>query len=100
MTAVKGTVTYGGKTFKFQEESFGTNRGLTMSVNGVAKSQVTYKFDPNPHDLRAYNKNQAKFYTEAAKETAELYNVEKNTWPAPGSKRITVLTETYTLDSR
>lgn len=100
MTAVKGTVTHGGKTFKFQEESFGTNRGITLSVTGVAKSQVTYKLDPNPHDLRAYNKNQSKFYTEAATKAAALYDIPTNKWPSPGSKKITVLTETYSLVAR
>ena len=100
MTAVKGTVSSGGKTFKFQEESFGTNRGITMSVNGVAKSAVTYKLVPNPHDLRAYNKNQTKFYTEAATQTAKLYDATGNKWPAGGAKKITVLTETYTLANR
>ncbi len=100
MPAVKGTVTHGGKTFKYQEESFGTNRGITLSVTGVAKSNVTYKLDPNPHDLRAYNKNQTKFYQQAAQETAELYDAKLNKWPSGGSKKITVFTETYTLDNR
>jgi len=56
--------------------------------------------DPNPHDLRAYNKNQSKFYTEAATKLAELYDVTHNKWPAPGAKKITVLTEEYHLVSR
>jgi hypothetical protein len=100
MTAVKGTVTTGGHTFRFQEESFGTNRGITMSVNGVAQSQVTYKLNPNPHDLRAYNKNQEKFYKELATQLAPHYVVATNHWPAPGALHLTVLTEAYNLVAR
>jgi hypothetical protein len=99
MPAVKGDVSYGGKSFKYQEESYGTNRGITIWAVGVKDGKVTYKFDPNPHDLRAYNKNQATFYKQAATELAELYNATTNKWPAVG-KKITVLTEVYTLDHR
>jgi hypothetical protein len=69
-------------------------------VKGVQGSSVTYKMDPNPHDLRAYNKNQTKFYTQAATELAKHYDATHNRWPAPGAQKITVLTEGYHLVSR
>src|SRR5262249_54344491 len=96
---IKGTVSHGGHTFQYQEESWGTNRGITIFVKGFQGSSVTYKLSPNPHDLRAYNKNQSKFYEQAATEVAKHYDGTHNRWPAPGSTRITVLTEEYHLVS-
>jgi hypothetical protein len=61
------------------------------------KPPQCYKFDPDPHNDRDYNKNQAKFYRDAATAIAQIYN-DNGSFPRYGKASITVNATTYRLD--
>lgn len=89
---VSGSITINKETYKYIEESFGKNRGITFNPG-----QHTYKITPNPHDNPKYNKKQEQFYEEIAKGVKTL--VEKSGWK-DNLSNITALGETYTLAPR
>jgi len=70
MAGIKGEFTEDNVTFKYGEVSYGTNRGIRISAGTRVQD---YRFSPNPHDDPWYNKNQAKFYLQAAHAIAKLY---------------------------
>ncbi|HBY59329.1 MAG TPA: hypothetical protein DEH78_05875 [Solibacterales bacterium] len=75
---IKGKVTVGKTTFEYNEVKYGSagggNRGLKIWRQGVADDTHEYKFSPNPHDSKKYNKKQDSFYLEAATQIATLVN--------------------------
>lgn len=85
-------------TFHWTEASWGNNRGISVYVKGVEKSDIDYKAAPNPHNNRAYNKNQQGFYLAAIAAAAPKYNTEQNAWP--DSIEFDWENETYTLTPR
>lgn len=100
MPAIKGEVTnLSGVTFTYQEQSYGTNRGIKVWI-GSDKTISTYTFRPNPHnaDSKWYNKNQSEFYRLAAKEIGE-YHTQNAAWP-PGETTIRVNNTLYKLEIR
>lgn len=90
-------LTQNGQTFTYGEQSFGTNRGIVMYRNGVKDDRHTYKFVPNPHDDRWYNKNQAKFYLYAAEAIATHLHTHANAWP-PNNAAVSVNGVSYRLE--
>jgi hypothetical protein len=49
-------------------------RGLTVAIPG-SRDKPTYKFDVNPHDIKAYNKKQGELYEEAGKQFIRDYEL-------------------------
>jgi hypothetical protein len=90
-------ITLDGVTFHYGEMSFsGLGRGISMYRKGVAKDNHVYKFKmPNPHDDPFYNKNQGKWYDEAANAIATQVN--NGGWPTDGGT-VTVHGTVYTLE--
>lgn len=100
MPGIKGEVSnVSGVTFTYQEQSYGTNRGIKVWISGN-NAICSYRFTPNPHnaDSKWYNKNQPEFYRLAAKEIAE-YHTQHAGWP-PDSTNIQVNNTTYKLEAR
>ena len=99
---IKGKVTQGKCQLNYGEMSFGTNRGLSVAIEGQAGSQVSFMIKPNPHneDSKYYNKNQAEFYKLAATELAKHSKETSGKWTLPSSAKITVNSHAYTLDPR
>ena len=68
-----------GITFNYVEQKSGGSgpgaRGIRIYIAG-GRDQ-SYKFSPNPHDDPWYNKNQAKFYRQAAEALADAYLAKK-----------------------
>lgn len=95
--AIKGTVSAGKLTLTYGEMSFGKNRGLSISIDGQEGSRRDYQIAPNPHnaDSKWYNKNQAKFYKEAANAVAK-----KTKDSLPTSLDIEVNDVEYSLSER
>lgn len=89
---VSGTITINNEKYKYIEESFGKNRGITFNPGSH-----TYKITPNPHDNPKYNKKQVQFYEEIAKGVKA--QVEKSGWKDTFTG-INALGETYTLSPR
>jgi hypothetical protein len=98
MPGLKGSVTYNGVEYTYQEESFGVNRGISVWRKGLAKDLHTYRFGENPHneDSKWYNKHQAEFYEEAAEEIARY--VDNGAYPVDGDS-ITVHGHSYRLQT-
>lgn len=86
-------------SFHYQEESWSQNRGITIKLNGSTRPSQTYKFDPNPHNDPWYNKNQAKFYNQAAQQIGQYFN-KRGSFPRYGTESITVNGIDYKLNSR
>lgn len=86
-------------TYEYNEVKYGTkgggNRGIYVRC-GTRDQE--YKFQPNPHASRQYNKNQSKFYVEAAKAVAGKLTAN-GLLPRYGAV-ITVMGEDYTLAPR
>ncbi|MFJ9692591.1 hypothetical protein [Kitasatospora sp. NPDC101183] len=61
-----------GQEFSYNEDRTGS-RKLQISANGVPNSQHLYKFRPDPHKQKDYNKNQAAFYRDMARHAAGLF---------------------------
>jgi len=101
MPGVQGTVTSGAVTYKYMEVATGTARGISMTAQKGATGTITYKFQPNPHDDKWYNNNQAKFYLQAATAIAGATTIAGGvaTFPAFDSE-ITVHKIDYTLIER
>ncbi len=100
MPGIKGEISNtAGITFTYQEQSYGTNRGIKVWIGGD-QAICSYRFNPNPHnaDSKWYNKNQPEFYKLAAKEIAS-YHAENNGWP-PDSHSIAVNNTSYKLEVR
>lgn len=74
----------------------GLTRGISLFRTGVANSKIQYWFDPNPHDNRSYNKNQALFYLTAAQQIGE--GINDDAWPAYGTV-IRVMGEDYSMQA-
>ncbi|WP_019420206.1 hypothetical protein [Paenibacillus sp. OSY-SE] len=89
---VSGTVTINNVKYKYIEESFGKNRGITFNPG-----EHTYKITPNPHDNPKYNKKQTQFYTEIAEGVKD--QVERSGWENTFTG-IKALGLTYTLSPR
>lgn len=91
---ISGSVTINGQNYKWIETSWGKNRGMTFNPG-----QHVYQFAPNPHDDPWYNKNQQKFYNQAAAAIKTIGDKEKWTstsWPS--KINITVHGVDYTLN--
>lgn len=76
------TVEVGGRTFCYAELTFGTgagNRGIKIWEDGVQGTDHEYKFSPNPHGNKKYNKHTAAFYREMA--LAIAGDVVAGAWP-------------------
>ncbi|AUH01005.1 hypothetical protein PCO86_12730 [Pectobacteriaceae bacterium CE70] len=74
---VSGTLTNykgSGTNFTYVEQKYG---GAGAGPRGIrimsGTRDQTYKFSPNPHDDRWYNKNQTAFYKQAAEALADAY---------------------------
>jgi glucan phosphorylase len=97
MTAVRGSVVHNGVVYEYCEESFGVNRGISVWREGRPGDKNTYRFGRNPHneDSKWYNKHQAQFYYDAAKEIARY--VDNGAYPQDGDS-IMVHGHTYRLE--
>ena len=93
MPGVTGTIEANGNTYKYMEVSYGTQRGIRVALQGTAGTSYEFKFSPNPHDLRAYNKKQSKFYEQAAQ------GIVAN-WPPTADMTLTALDSEFTLSVR
>lgn len=94
---IDGTIKINNFQYKWMEASFGKNRGMTFNPG-----KLNYQFSPNPHNDPWYNKNQAKFYKQAAAQVETQGNIGKWTsgaWPS-SIKNITVNKINYTLTIR
>ncbi|KGM10607.1 hypothetical protein [Cellulomonas bogoriensis] len=91
------TVDVNGTIFKYAELRTG-HRGIKIWTEGA--DPVEYRIDPDPHQDREYNKNQARFYAELAKEIGTLYlAANPNAFPPFGTQVTVPLTGTeYTLN--
>jgi hypothetical protein len=98
-----GVAKYQGVEVDFREKTIGNGKSRGITVKCGSRKQ-DYKFTPNPHDADAwYNKNQIKFYEEAATQLAKLFhdsntNAANRLFPRYG-KKITVHNTEYTLAS-
>lgn len=93
MPGCNGTVTANGNSYKYMEVSYGTQRGISIALQGTAGSSYEFKLSPNPHNSKAYNKKQSKFYEEIATEIA-------GQWPPTVGTKVTGLGIEYTLTTR
>jgi hypothetical protein len=93
MPGCTGTVTANGNTYKYMEVSYGKQRGISVALQGTAGTYYEFKLSPNPHDLRAYNKKQSKFYEEIATDIV-------TNWPPTIGRTVTALGSDFTLTSR
>lgn len=103
MPGISGTVSRGGVTYKYSEVSFGTNRGIRLSAETGARGNISYKFEPNPHnaDSKWYNKNQPAFYQKAATAIVGLTTVANGAATFPGyGTEVTVNKVDYSLTDR
>ncbi|WCF06699.1 hypothetical protein NDS46_20420 [Paenibacillus thiaminolyticus] len=89
---VSGTIKINNETYKYIEESFGKNRGITFNPGNH-----TYTISPNPHNNPKYNKKQVQFYAEIA--NGVKAQVERSGWKSSFTG-IQALGETYTLSPR
>lgn len=87
---VSGTVIINNQTYKYQEVSWGKNRGIQFNPGNHV-----YKISPNPHNNPAYNKNQIKFYNQIAEGVKK--EVEKSGWKNTFTN-VKALKESYTLN--
>ncbi len=93
MSAVKGTVKEGTKTFNYSEISSGVHRGIEMTEQGTGAKDATHTYYlysvgqddklHNIHDLPVYNKDQAGLYKSLAAALAKKW-VTQGKWPAAG----------------
>ncbi len=99
---IKGSVKNGKCQLNYGEMSFGKNRGLAVSIEGQADSRIDFQFRPNPHneDSKYYNKNQAEFYEEAAKELVKKVKEKDGQYTLPKSVEITVNKHDYDVEER
>ncbi|QSJ18880.1 hypothetical protein JYQ62_09070 [Nostoc sp. UHCC 0702] len=86
-------------SFYYQEESWSKNRGITIKLNNSTRPSQTYKFDPNPHNDPWYNKNQPKFYRDAAQQIGEYFN-RRGSFPRYGQASVTINGINYKLNQR
>ena len=98
-----GDIKHGDANVHWAEKTFGNgkSRGITVKYKEGAKPAQSYKMTPNPHDDPWYNKNQGKFYDEAATELAMLLvasgaTAAARSFPRYG-KKIKVHNVEYTL---
>lgn len=93
---LKGRITHWETQVDYREvrKPGGGHRGIQATVTLSGGRRFTYCLDinENPHSVAAYNKNQAKFYQEAAKAIAENVKAD-GTLIAP---TFTVFKETFT----
>jgi hypothetical protein len=90
------------RIFNYREESWSLNRGITITTKGednLDRPPQTYKFDPNPHNDPWYNKNQPKFYKEAATQIGQYFN-KKGSFPRYGTASVTINGIPYKLNQR
>jgi hypothetical protein len=97
-----GDITHNKIAFHFAEASIGNgkSRGITIKATASPKPAQTYKLEPNPHNDPWYNKNQGKFYTEAATELAKLYvasSKDNPSFPRYDAKKIKINNIEYKL---
>jgi hypothetical protein len=97
-----GDIKHANVDFHFAEATIGggKTRGITIKASKSPKPAQTYKFEPNPHDDPWYNKNQGKFYAEAATELAKLYvasSKDNPSFPRYDAKKIKVNKIEYKL---
>ena len=82
-STIKGSVTVSDIEFGYNETKYGNagagNRGIRIYVK-EGRDQ-TYKFDPNPHGDRWYNKYQKDFYKTAAEDLGNYYVSHSNKFP-------------------
>lgn len=85
---VSGSVKVGTKTYAYTEIKHGNkgggSRGLSIWVQGERGRTNYEKLDPNPHDSKRYNKDQAGFYEALARLIATAHQQSGN-WPAIGT---------------
>lgn len=72
VTLISGNITINGTNYRWLEKSFGKNRGMEFNPG-----YHIYKFDPNPHEDRNYNKNQQGWYNHMA---AQFESKSSPTW--------------------
>jgi hypothetical protein len=90
------------RIFNYREESWSLNRGITITTKGednLDRPPQTYKFNPNPHDDPWYNKNQKKFYEEAANQIGQYFN-KKGSFPRYDTELVTIHNISYKLNRR
>jgi hypothetical protein len=63
--AITGVITVGDVKFGYAEARTGT-RAIEIWLDGAQSVKNYYKFSPDPHDDKRYNKDQPNFYREAA----------------------------------
>lgn len=93
---IDGQMVINRVTYKWMEASWGNNRGMTINPG-----RMNYQFSPNPHNDPWYNKNQVKFYNEAARQIQQQGNQQQwqqNRWP--NTIRVNVNGIQYTMSVR
>ena len=82
---IKDKLTIGEVTYEYCEtktsNAGGGPRGIDIWVEGE-RGRTNYDIDPNPHDNKKYNKQQASFYEAMARSLA-LKHQQAGTFPAP-----------------
>lgn len=77
---LRGTVTISGVTYAWGEARGGA-RQISIHRSGVSSDNNQYRFDPEPHQSKKYNKDQASFYETAATALGNAVQTNGN-WPA------------------
>ena len=75
---IKGSTTVNGVVYEYNEDIYGTNRGISIWRKGVSNDKHSYKLNPNPHDDPWYNKHQERFYLDLANEIGESTNLNRH----------------------
>jgi hypothetical protein len=76
---LRGTVDIGGVTYEWGE-SRGGARTISIHRKGISQDNNEYRFDPEPHQIKKYNKDQAGFYDTAARAIGNA--VQVGGWPS------------------
>lgn len=95
--AIQGNITINGTNYRWMELSFGTNRGMCFNPGNNR-----YEFRPNPHNDPWYNRNQATWYANMAREFKRIGDAaawNQNNWPA-AINNLRVNGITYTASAR
>jgi len=97
---IDGNVQKSNTNFHYIEQKYGNqgggNRGIRIYLPGGGRDQ-TYKFSPNPHNDKWYNKNQSSFYRQSAEGLADYYLGHQNRFPRYDTFKETIHGVQYTL---
>lgn len=98
-STVSGSVDVAGETYNYNEVKYGNRGGGNRGIRVYCGSRdQTYKFRPNPHDSREYNRKQAAFYEQATEAIVGIMT-RNSLFPRYG-KKVTVMGVEYTLEPR